>query len=498
MNMKVYELLEQSGVTARNPLPADVQHIEITGISESSLQVTNGHLFVAISGYATDGEAYIGNAIERGASLIVTESDLTARENVPFIQVDNARESLALLASAFYRNPSQDKLVIGITGTNGKTTTALFLQHLLKKAGFEVAYFGTVYNEVNGQRYESKLTTPSATEIQASLARSNDDVVVIETSSQGLHQYRMAGMQFDYALFTNLQHDHLDYHKTMEAYYQAKKSLFSLMKADGKAVINSYTMWGNRLAKELAASGKQVLTVDTKKDATSYVLDKTTDTAVVAFNGQGGQIEAIEAPLSGVYNQENLILATTVMVDLGLDAGNTNDAIADFAGIAGRLEYYPLADGNEMVVDYAHTPDAIEALLTTLNAQYPNHETIHIFGFRGQRDTKKFPQMVSASQTGADLTILTTDDLNGVPRQEMAEKYLEYVTQYGLDSMAMALDRVEAVELALEMSLNPVLLVLTGKGHEAYSEENKYGVQSDQQVAHMFRYRPVSGSVAKF
>ena len=492
MNMKVYELLEQSGVTARNPLPAEVEQLEITGISESSLQVTNGHLFVVISGYATDGETYIGNAIERGASLIVTESDLTGQTTVPFIQVDNARESLALLASAFYHNPSQDKLVIGITGTNGKTTTALFLQHLLKKAGFEVAYFGTVYNEINGQRYESKLTTPSATEIQAALTRSNDDVVVIETSSQGLHQYRMAGMQFDYALFTNLQHDHLDYHKTMEAYYQAKKSLFSLMKPDGKAVINSYTMWGNRLAKELEANGKQVLTVDTKKGATSYVLDKTTDSAVVSFNGQ---VETIEAPLSGVYNQENLILATTVMADLGLDAGNTNDAIVDFAGISGRLEYYPLVDGNEMVVDYAHTPDAIEALLTTLNAQYPDHDIIHIFGFRGQRDSKKFPQMVSASQMGADLTILTTDDLNGVPRQEMAEKYLEYVTLYGLDSMAMVLDRVEAVELALEMSTNPVLLVLTGKGHEAYSEENKYGVQSDQQVAHMFRYRQVSYSM---
>ncbi|MEB7390001.1 hypothetical protein NGC53_09395 [Aerococcus viridans] len=183
------------------------------------------------------------------------------------------------------------------------------------------------------------------------------------------------------------------------------------------------------------------------------------------------------------------------MVDLGLDAGNTNDAIADFAGIAGRLEYYPLADGNAMVVDYAHTPDAIEALLTTLNAQYPDHDIIHIFGFRGQRDTKKFPQMVTASQTGADLTILTTDDLNGMPRQVMAEKYLEYVTLYGLDSMAMALDRVEAVELAFEMSTNPVLLVLTGKGHEAYAEENKYGVQSDQQVAHMFRYRQVSYSM---
>lgn len=304
MNMKVYELLEQSGVTPKNPLKAHVENMNITGIDESSLQVTDGHLFVAISGYATNGETYINHAIERGASLIVSESDLTGRTTVPFIQVDNAREALGLLVAAFYRNPSQAKLVIGITGTNGKTTTALFLQHLLKKAGFDVAYFGTVYNEINGQRYESKLTTPSATEIQAALARSNDDVVVIETSSQGLHQYRMAGMQFDYALFTNLQHDHLDYHKTMEAYYRAKKSLFSLMKADGKAVINSYTMWGNRLAKELAASGKQVLTVDTKKDATSYVLDKTTDTTVVAFNGQGGQIEEIEAPLSGVYNQE--------------------------------------------------------------------------------------------------------------------------------------------------------------------------------------------------
>ncbi|MFV8815797.1 Mur ligase domain-containing protein, partial [Aerococcus urinaeequi] len=164
MNMKVYELLEKSGVTPKNPLKAPVVNMNITGISESSLRVADGHLFVAISGYATDGEAYIGNAIKRGASLIVTESDLTGRTTVPFIQVDNARESLALLASAFYHNPSQDKLVIGITGTNGKTTTALFLQHLLKKAGFEVTYFGTVYNEINGQRYESKLTTPSATE----------------------------------------------------------------------------------------------------------------------------------------------------------------------------------------------------------------------------------------------------------------------------------------------------------------------------------------------
>lgn len=492
MNMKVYELLKQSGVTPKNPIQQHVQNIEITGISESSLHVKNGHLFVAISGYATNGEAYINQAIERGASLIVTESDLTARTSVPFIQVENARKSLGLLAAAFHHNPSQDKLVIGITGTNGKTTTALFLQHLLKKAGFEVAYFGTVYNEVNGQRFESKLTTPSATEIQAALARSNDDVVVIETSSQGLHQYRMAGMRFDYTLFTNLQHDHLDYHKTMESYYQTKKSLFNLLKDDGKAVINSYTMWGNRLAKELQANGQQVLTVGTNKEATSYVMDRKIDSATVSF---GGQIEEIEAPLSGSYNQENLILATTVMVDLGLDAGNTNNAIADFAGISGRLEYYPLANGNEMVVDYAHTPDAIEALLTTLNAQYPNHDIVHIFGFRGQRDSNKFPQMVLASQTGADLTILTTDDLNGESREVMAEKYLEYVTFYGLNTMAMVLDRVEAVQVALEISTKPVLLVLTGKGHEPYTEENKYDLQSDQQVAHMFRYRQINYSV---
>ena len=191
-----------------------------------------------------------------------------------------------------------------------------------------------------------------------------------------------------------------------------------------------------------------------------------------------------------------LVLAAGLAIGGGADPDQVFDTLPRMETVRGRMQLAARrVNGASVFVDYAHTPDAIESLLTTLNAQYPNHEIIHIFGFRGQRDTKKFPQMVSASQTGADLTILTTDDLNGVPRQVMAEKYLEYVTLYGLDSMAMVLDRVEAVELALEMSTNPVLLVLTGKGHEAYSEENKYGVQSDQQVAHMFRYRQVSYSM---
>lgn len=492
MNMKVDELLEQSGVTPINQLPTDVQNMAITGISESSLQVKEGYIFVAVPGFSTDGGTYIYQAIEKGAKLIVSEVDLSAKTSLPFIQVNNARKALGLMAAAFYHFPSQDKIVIGITGTNGKTTSALFLQHLLKKAGYQVAYFGTVHNEVNGHRFDSKLTTPSATEIQASLASSTDDVVIIETSSQGLDQFRMAGMQFDYALFTNLQQDHLDYHKTMEQYYQAKKKLFSLLKVDGKAVINTYSMWGHRLATELKTGSNEVITVGTEPGATTYVMDKLTDTARVSFNGQ---IEDIEAPLQGIYNQENLILATTVAADLGLDPGNTNIAISDFAGIAGRLEYYPLVDGNEMIVDYAHTPEALEALFLTLSYQYPGRDIIHIFGFRGQRDKEKFPKMVAASQIGADFTILTTDDLNGVPRQVMEDQYLDYVKMYGLTSMAVIMDRLDAVQVALEMSKNPVLLVLTGKGHEKYLEASKFGVQSDQDVAQIFRSRPISYSV---
>lgn len=460
--MKISTLFQKSVVSTSQPISKAIGEMAITGISESSQTVAPGHVFVAISGFQKDGTAYIQDAIDAGAALIVTDRPLAikrtgATKNTAFVQVANARKALGALVAAYYGFPSQDKLVIGITGTNGKTTTALFLQHLLEKAGYQVAYFGTVYNEVNGQRYDATLTTPSATEIQKALANSDDDAVIIEASSQGLDQYRMQGMTFDYALFTNMYRDHLDYHESMENYFQAKKMLFDLLKEDGTAVINTYTMWGHRLASELQAAGKQVVTV--------------------------GQAVTITAPLAGTYNQENLILATAVVDDLGLDPGNTNQAIVDFPGISGRLETYEVSPEETIIVDYAHTPDAIEVLLTSLGNTYPGRDIIHIFGFRGQRDSGKFPKMVQASQANADFTILTTDDLNGVTQHKMVANYSQYMTYYGFDNLATIMDRFEALQTAFEMAKRPTLLVMTGKGHENYRIPCRTGVISDQEAA---------------
>ena len=460
--MKISTLFQKSGVNTSQPISKAIGEMAITGISESSQTVAPGHVFVAISGFQKDGTAYTQDAIDAGAALIVTDRPLAikrtgATKNTAFVQVANVRKALGSLVAAYYGFPSQDKLVIGITGTNGKTTTALFLQHLLEKAGYQVAYFGTVYNEVNGQRYDATLTTPSATEIQKALANSDDDAVIIEASSQGLDQYRMQGMTFDYALFTNMYRDHLDYHESMENYFQAKKMLFDLLKEDGTAVINTYTMWGHRLASELQAAGKQVVTV--------------------------GQVVTITAPLAGTYNQENLILATAVVDDLGLDPGNTNQAIVDFPGISGRLETYEVSPDETIIVDYAHTPDAIEALLTSLGNTYPGRDIIHIFGFRGQRDNGKFPKMVQASQANADFSILTTDDLNGETQDKMVANYSQYMTYYGFDNLAIIMDRFEALQTAFEMAKRPTLLVMTGKGHENYRTPCRTGVISDQEAA---------------
>lgn len=483
--MKISTLFQKSGVNTSQPISKAIGEMAITGISESSQTVAPGHVFVAISGFQKDGTAYIQDAIDAGAALIVTDRPLAikrtgATKNTAFVQVANARKALGALVAAYYGFPSQDKLVIGITGTNGKTTTALFLQHLLEKAGYQVAYFGTVYNEVNGQRYDATLTTPSATEIQKALANSDDDAVIIEASSQGLDQYRMQGVTFDYALFTNMYRDHLDYHESMENYFQAKKMLFDLLKEDGTAVINTYTMWGHRLASELQAAGKQVVTVGQEEGANAHVLDCYDDAAEVDFNGQ---VVTITAPLAGPYNQENLILATAVVDDLGLDPGNTNQAIADFPGISGRLETYEVSPDETIIVDYAHTPDAIEALLTSLGNTYPGRDIIHIFGFRGQRDNGKFPKMVQASQANADFTILTTDDLNGVTQDKMVANYSQYMTYYGFDNLAIIMDRFEALQTAFEMAKRPTLLVMTGKGHENYRTPCRTGVISDQEAA---------------
>jgi UDP-N-acetylmuramoyl-L-alanyl-D-glutamate--2,6-diaminopimelate ligase len=225
----------------------------ITGITDSSRDITEGMVFVAITGFEQDGHDYIPHAIAQGAALIVGEHDYPEALPIPYLKVANSRQVLGQLADKFYDHPSGRKRVIGITGTNGKTTTAFFLKHLLEQQGFTVSMIGTIYNEINGIQYPTPNTTPNAEKVHELIAASKDDFVVIEVSSHGLTQYRLEGVAFDYALFMNLQHDHLDYHKTMEAYFEAKATLFDKLKPAGKAVVNTDDAWGLKLAQRLVA-----------------------------------------------------------------------------------------------------------------------------------------------------------------------------------------------------------------------------------------------------
>lgn len=450
--------------------------MEITGVSDSSLSVKEGHIFVAINGFAVDGHQYIYHAIENGAQLIIGEQDISDLP-VPYIKVESSRKTIGQLSAALFNYPSQNKLVIGVTGTNGKTTTSFFLTHLLKKLGYSVSFFGTVYNEINGERMPSQLTTPSASFIHESLAKSKDEAVVIEVSSQGLDQMRMEGMSFDYTLFMNLQKDHLDYHKTIEDYFMAKKRLFGYLKPHGKAVVNTDDDWGNKLFHLLKAEGKNVLTLGQSEENTIKL--ETVDEL-----GCKGTLDQqrfmIQPPIPGKYNSYNLLMASLVIKDLGHTMEDIQESIRDTEGIPGRFEQYTINHLVEVVIDYAHTTEALDALLKTLQKLYSNYSLTHIFGFRGGgRDIAKRKEMVKVSTAYSNHTILTLDDLNDISYENMKKDYLSYENE----QITVEMDRTLAIKQAIDSATEPTIIVLTGKGHENYQEQMTYDTLSDKDTA---------------
>lgn len=452
--------------------------LDISGVNERASSVRDGEIFVAIEGFEKDGHDFIEQAIDNGASVVIGQkalSDLT----VPYIQVENSRKVIGALAANFYEHPSKDKIVIGITGTNGKTTTGLFTTHLLRKAGYSVSFFGTVFNEINGQRMDSSLTTPSASMIQKSLSESTDEVVVIEVSSQGLQQHRMEGMAFDYGLFTNLQHDHLDYHKTIEDYFMAKKKLFSLLKPSAKAIVNSDDQWGNKLVDILKDEQIEVLTVSETGDPHTHYAFETTVKNRLTINEQTIQAHA---PLPGKYNLLNLSMAATVLSDLGHNIDQLEEMIKDLEPIPGRFEAYDLTDTVKAVIDYAHTAEALEAVLSTCKAMYPDHRLNHVFGFRGNRDSSKREKMLSTSIQYSDHTILTLDDLNGLAEEIMKNTYISMAQSYSTIEVDIIMDRSLAVKQVIDNAEEPTLILLTGKGHEDYTCTFNLPVHSDKET----------------
>lgn len=473
--MKLKSLIEE--INTASKVNYETANLTVTGIADSSDNVSQGYIFVAINGFNQDGHQFILEAIEKGACLIVGESEITDL-TVPYIQVENSRKVLGIIASKFYGNPSNQKLMIGITGTNGKTTTSYILKHILESNGKSCSLIGTIQNEINGQVKKSTNTTPSSLDLHKLISESKDEVVIVEVSSHGLSQYRVQGIAFDFCLFTNLEHEHLDYHPSMEDYFQTKMLLFDHLKEGGQAIVNTDNHWGKRLAKSLQGKGIDVNSIGQSTINKVRILYFNVKNSTV-FVEDRDEVNLVFSPMHGIHNMYNTLMAYVSARKVGLSEDSIIESVSNFQGVEGRFEKTKLSNGATIVVDYAHTAEAILNCLTTAK-RYGAERVIHIFGFRGDRDQSKRQEMLAVTSNISDQYILTLDDLNSVPQSEMIETLDSLNSLFGNEKGLIIPDRTLAIKWAIEHSNPEDWIIITGKGHETYQQNYRLQTDSDK------------------
>ncbi|WHY74710.1 UDP-N-acetylmuramoyl-L-alanyl-D-glutamate--2,6-diaminopimelate ligase [Fictibacillus enclensis] len=475
--MKLDELLKVITITDRvNHLPS----VSINAIQFNSKKIRPGDLFVAIKGFAADGHQYIQQAIDKGAVAVVGELPPTQLD-VPYYQTPDSRKALAHLASQYYGHPYQNHVMIGITGTNGKTTTAYLLKHMIEKAGKTCSLIGTVHNIINNERIQSKNTTPDPLELQALLAESRDEVVIMEVSSHGIEQQRVEGILFDYALFTNLGHDHLDYHDSLEEYFNVKSRLFKQLKKNGAAVIASHNEWGRKLKHQIEATEHDVYTFGSDDRDDMKLVHVCTEYFPLIKLKQESLEYTFQIPLPGLHNVWNTIGALLTVSKMNLSLEKVIASLDMFPGVPGRFETYSHTSGATFIVDYAHTKDAIEYCYQT--AKRENAERIvHILGFRGNRDVTKRSEIVSLCSSVCDQLILTFDDLNRVPEEKMISDLERLKENDAKDNAIVIPDRTKAIEYAWKEARAGDWVFVTGKGQETYKQKFQLPASNDKET----------------
>jgi UDP-N-acetylmuramoyl-L-alanyl-D-glutamate--2,6-diaminopimelate ligase len=475
MKTPLKQLIQSIGLTCS-------YNIDIYGLAFDSRKVKKGFLFFAISGNESDGHNYIKSAIRNGAAAIVGEKELDEEIPIPYFRVDNSRKYLTILANQFYEMPHKKHKLIGITGTNGKTTTAYMLHHILNHNGKTASLLGTAGNYLNGEKYESNLTTPDPISLQKMMYDSHDEFVLMEVSSHGLDQHRVFGPMFDYALFTNLSHEHLDYHDNLEEYYQTKKKLFRCLKENGKGIIGAYTNWGERLYQELAEELVSVSSFANKVKNEPIQLKSVNpghNTALLINDHEKEVRFKLKTP--GLHNALNAFGSYICSRDLGFEPQQIIEALEHFEGAPGRFDIIHIPTGAKAIIDYAHTSDGLTHALITAR-QFIEHNLYHIFGFRGKRDLTKREEMVRISQFLSNYVILTLDDLNGVDQDMMLDELNILSRPY--KNVVVIEDRTEAIAYALHQLKKEDGLIITGKGYENYKETFSMKTISDKDTIH--------------
>jgi UDP-N-acetylmuramoyl-L-alanyl-D-glutamate--2,6-diaminopimelate ligase len=446
-------------VTLRD-LMGEGPDVEITALAYSSREVTPGALFFCVRGFTSDGHDFAADAVERGAAALVCERPLDL--GVPEVIVDDARAAMAPAAARFHGDPTASLRVVGITGTNGKTTTAFLVRHLLEAGGIRTGLLGTVKRVVAGVEEEVERTTPEAIDLQATFRRmadGGDRACAMEVSSHALELGRATGIRFAAKVFTNLTQDHLDFHRTMDAYYAAKRRLFD---EPGPAVVNVDDEYGRRLAEELG----DAITFAIDADADYRARDVSFDVSGSAFavDTPDGELR-LETPLPGLFNVQNVLGAVAVARLLGLEAETVRGALPSFGRVPGRFE--PVDEGQNfgVLVDYAHTPDSLANVLRAAR-QVTKGRLVVVFGAGGDRDRAKRPLMGAAAREHADRVIVTSDN----PRSEDPDSIVDQVIEGAGPDAEREVDRREAIALAVESAEPGDVVVVAGKGHEQGQE----------------------------
>lgn len=444
---------------------------KVAGIAFDSRKVLPGYLFVAQRGTHSDGHQYISLAIEKGASVIVCEEfPEEIKKDILYVKAQNTSETLGHLASAWYGFPSRKLRVTGVTGTNGKTSIATLLYHLFTHLGYKTGLISTISTIVGESSETSTHTTPDALRIQELFSRMVDEgceYCFMEVSSHAVAQHRITGIMFSGGIFTNLTHDHLDYHKTFQEYLKAKKGFFDGLPGDAFAIINIDDRNGKIMVQNCKA--RQIsFSTRTMADYRCKVLESHFDGMLLNLDGQ-----EVWTHFVGKFNASNLLAVYSTALQLGQKKEEILPVISNLTPVAGRFETVRSLDGKMAIVDYAHTPDALKNVLQAISEiRSGNEKVITVVGAGGDRDRTKRPEMAREALNGSDLVILTSDN----PRTEDPKAIIREM-EAGIDARdrkkAMSVtNRREAIKTALNLAMPGDIILVAGKGHENYQEIN--------------------------
>lgn len=455
--------------------------VEASALTFDSRQVEAGSVFVAIAGTQVDGHQYMAKAVEQGAVAIVCQHlpDST-QAGVTYVEVNDSAEALGIMASNFYGNPSSKMKVVGVTGTNGKTTVVTLLQQLFIKLGYNTGLLSTVNNKINEKVIPSTHTTPDAVQLNALMAQMVKEGCThcfMESSSHAIDQRRIAGIQYTGAVFTNISHDHLDYHKTFENYIKAKKRLFDDLPAGAFALVNVDDKRGAVMLQNTKAT-KKSFSLRTGSDFKGKVLSNSLQGLEMEIGCQGLPAQQVWFKLIGDFNAYNLLAAYGVGISLGEDPEELLTQLSDVQPARGRFEQVISPDGITAIVDYAHTPDALQNVLKTIqNVRTKNEQVIAVVGCGGDRDKSKRPEMASIATELSDRAILTSDNPRSEDPDQIIEDMKAGVSTTNFRKVLSVTNRREAIRAACMMAQPGDIVLVAGKGHETYQEIN--GVKHD-------------------